>query len=91
MPEAPQASLYPPLPVDPSRTDMPLTNPVFKKLLAEGPLGPGDADTLEEEVVRPHKLDWSPCASAPQQGLPTYLLLICEPAPWPPTLPVPHS
>ena len=72
-PEAPQASLYPPLSVDPSPTDRPLINPVFKKPLAEGSLDPGDADTLEEEVVRPHKPDWQPSASAPPQGsLPTF-------------------
>ena len=61
MPEAMQASLYPLLPVDPSLIDMPLINPVFKKKpLAEGPLGPGDTDTLEEEVDCSGKLDWPP-------------------------------
>ena len=77
MPEAPQASLYPPLPVDPSPIDMPLINPVFKKPLAEGPLGPGDADTSEEEVVCSRKPVQPPRASAPPQGLPPYLPPIC--------------
>jgi hypothetical protein len=89
MPETLQASLYPPLTVDSSPIDMPLINPVFKKPLAEGPLDSRDTDTLEEEVVRSHKPDWPLRASVPPHGLPSYLLPICAPVPWPPTLPIP--
>lgn len=59
------ASLYPPLPRDPSLSDMPLINPVFKRLPAQKPLDPRDMATLEEEAAHYHNPGWPLLAPAP--------------------------
>ena len=91
MPETLQASLYPPLTVDSSPIDMPLINPVFKKPLAEGPLGPGDTDTSEEEVVHSRKPDEPLHASAPPQGASSLPSANLCTRPLTPNIAYPHS
>ena len=73
LPSAPVTSLYPSLLRDPSPSDMPLINPVFKRPHDKEPLGLENTAAMEEEVVLYHNSDQLLLTPAPPRGPPPYI------------------
>ena len=73
LPSAPVTSLYPLLPRDPSPSDMPLLNPVFKRPHNKEPLGLENTAAMEE-VALYHNSNQLLLAPAPPCSPPPYTL-----------------